>query len=177
MTALDFIVNFCFGFQSYVLWQRCTTFLGQGPQSIIFSALLGRRQNHELNFRESSIKNQFLYLTKHFIAGGLILLPSVLFRIVIRLCKIVNSSMKSKFIHKISVIQEKFLVFVNLLWGPDVTRSGGWIRPVGCRLCIPVYRMPIEFLSVFILTARWKCQIWMCIGRQYYGAGPFVNIN
>jgi len=31
-------------------------FLGQGPQSIIFSALEGRRQNYELNFRESSIK-------------------------------------------------------------------------------------------------------------------------
>jgi len=28
--------------------QRCTTFLGQGPQHIIFSALEGRRQNYEL---------------------------------------------------------------------------------------------------------------------------------
>ena len=26
--------------------QRCTTFLGQGPQCIIFSALEGRRQNY-----------------------------------------------------------------------------------------------------------------------------------
>jgi len=32
--------------------------------------------------------------------------------------------MKFKFIHKISVIQEKFFVFLNLLQGPDVTRSG-----------------------------------------------------
>jgi len=32
--------------------------------------------------------------------------------------------MKFKFIHKISTIQEKFLVFYNLLRGPDITRSG-----------------------------------------------------
>jgi len=32
--------------------------------------------------------------------------------------------MKFKFIHKISVIQEKFLIFFNLLRGPDITRSG-----------------------------------------------------
>jgi len=37
--------------------QRCTTLLGQGPQSVIFSALEGRRQNYELYFRKSSIKN------------------------------------------------------------------------------------------------------------------------
>jgi len=36
--------------------QRCTTFLGQGPQCIILSALEGQRQKHELNFRESSIE-------------------------------------------------------------------------------------------------------------------------
>jgi len=51
------------------------------------------------------------------------LLPSELFQSVIS-CKIVNSSMKFKFIHKIFVIQEKFLVFFNLLRGPDMTRSG-----------------------------------------------------
>jgi len=33
--------------------------------------------------------------------------------------------MKFKFIHKISVIHETFLAFVNLLRGPDITRSGG----------------------------------------------------
>ena len=45
--------------------------------------------------------------------------------------------MKFKFIHKISVIhviKEKFLVFYNLLRGPDITRSGAgsgqWA--VGC---------------------------------------------
>src|SRR6218665_933524 len=39
-----------------VLTQGCTTYLYQGPQRIIISALEGRRQNYELNFRESSIK-------------------------------------------------------------------------------------------------------------------------
>jgi len=34
----------------------CTTFLGKGPQRIIFSALEDRNQNYKLNFRESSIK-------------------------------------------------------------------------------------------------------------------------
>jgi len=48
----------CLQTQSAVvaLSQRCTTFLGQGPQCIIFSALEGRRQNYELKFHESSIK-------------------------------------------------------------------------------------------------------------------------
>ena len=41
--------------------------------------------------------------------------------------------MEFKSIHKISIIQEKFLVFFNLLRGPDVTPSG----PAGRGLCIP----------------------------------------
>src|SRR6218665_3443592 len=56
---------------------------------------------------------------------GLILLPSELFQIGI-CCKNVNSLMKLKFIHEISVIQETFLVFsacpegrIKLLRGPD----------------------------------------------------------
>ena len=53
------------------------------------------------------------YLTRLFIASGSILLPSELFQFV-----------KFKFIHKISVIQEKFHVFFNLLQGPDITRLG-----------------------------------------------------
>jgi len=69
-------------------------------------------------------------------ACGLILLPSVLFWIAIS-CKTVKSSMKFKFIHKIFVIQgfkEKFLVFFNLLRGPDIKRSGAGSgqRAVGC---------------------------------------------
>src|SRR6218665_640644 len=34
----------------YHLFQRCTAFLGQGPQCLIFSALEDRRQNYGLNF-------------------------------------------------------------------------------------------------------------------------------
>jgi len=64
---------------------------------------------------------------------GSILLPTGLFGIVIN-CKIVNSSMKFKFIHKISVIQNKFLIFFNLLRGPDIRRSGAG---AGRGMCIP----------------------------------------
>jgi len=38
--------------------QRCTTFLGQGPQCITFSALEVRKQNYDLNFRKSSVKKR-----------------------------------------------------------------------------------------------------------------------
>src|SRR6218665_615645 len=55
-----------------------------------------------------------------FIACGLILLPPELFQIVTN-CKIGKNSMQFKFIHKISVIQEKFLVFFRLLHGPEIT--------------------------------------------------------
>src|SRR6218665_2830849 len=96
------------GFCYTVLWcnleQRRTTFLGQRPQCIIFSALKGRRQNYKLTFRESRIKK--LNFTIIFIACGrcgLILLPSELFWIVISF-KIANSSTKFKFIHKISLV-------------------------------------------------------------------------
>ena len=44
------------------LEQRYTTFLDQGPQCIIFSALEDRRQNYDLNFRESSKKRISLSL-------------------------------------------------------------------------------------------------------------------
>ena len=40
--------------------QRCTTFLGQGPQHIIFSPLEGRRQNHELNLRVKYKNTDFI---------------------------------------------------------------------------------------------------------------------
>jgi len=38
----------------HIIRQRCTTFLGQGSQRYISSALEGRRQNYEQNFLESS---------------------------------------------------------------------------------------------------------------------------
>ena len=85
-----------------------------------------------------------IYLTSLFIARGLLLLPSELFRIVIS-SKIVNSSMKFKFIHKISIIQ-LFLVLFNLLWGPDITLSAARL---GHGLCIPaIVSKSLCFLKV-----------------------------
>ena len=122
---LQIVLRICPWYQTDIsLHQRCTTFLGQGPHRIIFSALEGQRQNYELKFRESSIKKStFLNLTSLFTDYSLIFLSSELLRIVIS-CKIVNSSIKFKFIHKFFLIQEKFLVFFKLLRGPDITRSG-----------------------------------------------------
>jgi len=71
-------------FNTHTLKQRRTTFLGQGPWCIIFNALKIRRQNYDLNFWESHMrKRNCFYLPSLFIACGLILLPSELFRIVI----------------------------------------------------------------------------------------------
>ena len=93
-----------------VVSQRCTTFLGQGPQCITFSALEGGRQSNNLNIRKSSVKNGFfIYFTNLFHACSLILMLSELFLIIIS-CKIANRSMKFKFVHKIAVIQKKFLL-------------------------------------------------------------------
>ena len=87
-------------------------FLGQRPQSIAFCPLESRRQNYDLNFRKSSVKNDFCYLACLFDACGLILMPSELFLIVIS-CKIVNSSIKFKFVNKIAVIQKKFFTLFS----------------------------------------------------------------
>ena len=65
--------------------------------------------------------------------------PSELLWIVIS-CKIVNSSMKFKFIHKIFLIQEKFLVYFKLLRWPDITRLGAGFGP---RVVYPLL-YPIE---------------------------------
>src|SRR6218665_1574114 len=53
----DFVVNIIM----FIVYQRCTTFLGQGPQWTIFGALEGRRQGPELNFRKLSIKSEFFF--------------------------------------------------------------------------------------------------------------------
>jgi len=47
-----------------------------------------------------------------------------LFRFVIS-CKIVDSSMKFNFFHKMSVTQKKFLLLFNLLRGPDIRSVAG----------------------------------------------------
>src|SRR6218665_846690 len=52
---------------------RYASFLGEGPQHIIVRGVEGRRQSYELNFRETSIKNQrFKNTTSLSIACGLI---------------------------------------------------------------------------------------------------------
>src|SRR6218665_2258361 len=115
-----------------MMLQRCNAFLGQIPQCIIFSALESRRENYELNCQETSKKPTFFYL------NSVSLLPSELSRIVIS-CKIVDSSMKFKFLHKISVIQEMFHVFFNLFRGPvSLQHVRGPYTARGRGLCIPV---------------------------------------
>jgi len=79
-------------------YQRCTTFLGQGPQCITFSALEGRRQSYELNYRESSIKKPKEIIKLALLLCGLIRLPSELFQIVISCkpyCQTVQRSLNS----------------------------------------------------------------------------------
>ena len=87
----------------------------------------------------------------------MILLPSELFRIVTG-CKIAYSSMKFKFIHKIFVIQEKFLVFDNVHWGPDITCSG---PDPGRGLCIPGIDNSRGTRNAFDCTCmRWSSPKW-----------------
>jgi len=69
-----------------------------------------------LRAEESSIKNDLKNLTSVFLACGFLLLPSELFWIVIS-CTFLSSSVKLKFTHKFSVIQEKSLVLFNLFRG------------------------------------------------------------
>ena len=73
-----------------------------GPRAAVcdFSELEGRRQNYELILRGTSIKYPISYLSSIFIACGLILLQSELFRIIIS-SKIVNTSIKFEFTTKI----------------------------------------------------------------------------
>jgi len=54
--------------------------------------------------------------------------------VIVIICKIVNSSVKFKFIHKVDVIHKKFLLLFNLLHGPDIASPGQ--DPVR-GLCIP----------------------------------------
>jgi len=100
----------------------------------MFSALNSRSRM----FRESRIKK--LNFTCHFIACGLILLPSELLDVI--RCKIANSSMKFKFIHKISIIRETFLVSFNLPQGPNRTPCDMLILP-----CVTYSRMLLIAIS------------------------------
>src|SRR6218665_2263322 len=66
--------------------------------------------------------------------------------------------MKFKFIHKISVIQEKFRVLFNLLRGPDTSPSGAGSgsRAAGCASL------------VYSLFLQQKCSFDIAIGRSFF---------
>ena len=101
-------------------WWIDHSFRTWGPKTKLWAELL----------RAECKKTNFLNLTSPFIACGLILLSSEMFRIVIG-CKILlTGSMKFKFIHKISVIQERLLVFFNLLRGLYITCFGAGLHVV-----------------------------------------------
>ena len=116
----------------------------------MFSALNSRSRM----FRESRIKK--LNFTCHFIACGLLLLPSELLDVI--RCKIANSSMKFKFIHKISVIRETFLVYFNLPHGPNRTPCDMLIQP-----CVTYSRMLLiagYYLQSYITYSQDWCHLW-----------------
>src|SRR6218665_283003 len=72
VTACTRLHKLCIIFPCDTIDQRCTAFLAQGPQCIIFSALEDRRQNYDPNVRESSINNRIcFYLTSLYVNCGL----------------------------------------------------------------------------------------------------------
>jgi len=81
---------------------------------------------------------------------GLLFFLSELFRIAVS-CKLVNSLMKFKVVHKISAIQEKFLDFFNLLRGSLYNTFGGRIRPggAGCASLLYTHWTPLSILPPF----------------------------
>ena len=104
----------------------------------------------------------FINLASPFIACDLIFLPSELFRIVIS-CKIVNSSMKFKFIHIISVVQEKFLVFFNLLRGSDVTRSKAESGPRAAVCVSLIFILNLLMNKRSMISQKWCIHLfWFC---------------
>jgi len=106
-TFLD--VNTC---EIVAQFWECTNFLGQGP-FVLFLVPRVKDKIMILNLENQALKTEIkIYLTSRFFACGFILLPSELFQIVIN-CKIFNSSVKFKLIHKIAVIHKKFLVLFN----------------------------------------------------------------
>src|SRR6218665_280042 len=80
----------------------------------------------------------------------------------------VNSSMKFKLIYKVFVIQEKFLVFINLLRGPDITRSGAGSGP-GVRVGHPCFNFIMSRFCLFLLQS-----VWRCLSRLYYASPRLV---
>ena len=94
-----------------------------------------------------------------------------MFRIVIS-CKIVNRSMKFEFIHKISVIQQKFLALYKLLRGPDKTCLGWGLDPGCASLRYDIEPSPITKIIIITTvhaiwsTCRGNWQIYRDIVHQ-----------
>src|SRR6218665_769279 len=83
----------------------------------------------------------------------------------------VSSSMKFKFIHKMSVIHEKFLVFFNLLRGPDKTPLGAGSCPqvvhpcyIGSSLVIKIHSLLYVFLDFVPLSLVAALSIFFIMG-------------
>src|SRR6218665_1822748 len=81
---------------------------------------------------------------------------SELFQFVIS-CKILTSSMKFKFLHKIAVIQKKFLLLFNLMRGPDITHCGGRIRSAGSASLFYIF-CPLYVRSYQTHISSHNCQ-------------------
>ena len=119
--------------------------MGQGPHCITFRALEGRRQNSDLNFQKSSVKNRKQNLVYSLICCcGFILMLCELLWIVIS-CKVVDSSIKFTFFHKISISQKMFLLHFNLLRGPDIIPTGAGS---GLRVVDPCCKKYFEAVAV-----------------------------
>jgi len=116
-----------------------------GPRAAVYYFLVHSRVEDKLlaELLRVAYKNRIGLNFSLFIALGWILLPSELFWIVIS-CKIVNSSVKFKFIHNISVIQETFFRFFNLLRGPDKTPWGTGSGPQAAICASMAYYSPIR---------------------------------
>jgi len=150
--------------------QRCATFLGQRLQHVILVHWRAEDKLWTELLRVEYKKPVKNYLTSPFIAHGLILLPTELFRIVIS-CKTVSSSMNFKFIHKILVIQEKFLAFFNLLRGPDITRPGAGFGPRvvhSLPYCMTVVTLVVANTQVMLTT--YSLSLWLPVNTSAFSS-------
>jgi len=62
--------------------------------------------------------------------------------------------MKCKFINKIAVIHEKFIILFNLLRGPDITRSRSGPQAASCAFLM--YKITVIILIVIIINLTFK---------------------
>jgi len=108
-----------------------------GPRPAVYYFYWTRRPKTKLwsELLKVSKTASKINLARLFVVCSLILLPSELLQNVTS-CKTLNSSMKFKFIHKIAVIHETFLVLSNLLQEPEIIRSGAGSGPWVVHPCI-----------------------------------------